>query len=122
MRARHRLFHVDGFSSAGSAHGVLGVRAGRSGHVDGVYLRMVDQIVGVRVGVRNAVSFGVAACLIAIAPHNGYYLRVFNPLQGGSTLHFGDIATAYNPPPHLFHRASSSHYTAWRTTCINPSP
>ena len=76
---------------------------GRRGHVDGVHLRVLDQLVGIVVPTRYVVSSSVVSSQISVSPHHRNQLGSFRQPEAGPLLR-----SVTFPTPMIPHRTRST--------------
>ena len=59
IACRQRFLHIDGFSSLHGHDGVSGMAGRRSGHIDGIHVRIIDQLLGISIPLTDAVLDGI---------------------------------------------------------------
>ena len=79
------------------------MRAGRRRDVDGVDVRIGDQLLGRAVDPRDAVAPRVVLGLGPVAPHDGGERRAVSLLKARAALDFGDVAAPDDAPSHVIH-------------------
>src|SRR4030095_6334507 len=90
-------------------------------NIDGVDLRIVDQLIGIVIPARNTVSSSVVGGKLAISTHDGNEFRSLSLLKTGSALAFSDIPNADNPPPHPLHGRQRRRTGSAETMATSPS-
>lgn len=96
--AGHGFFDIGGFAGGANLEGVLEVKAGRSGNVDGVNFGVADEGFGVVIPFGNTVAAGVVRGEGGVATHDGDELGAGGFLEAGTAFDFGNVAATENAP------------------------
>ena len=121
MVERHRLLDEARLAGGGHAEREIAVARGGGGDVDGVDVRVRDQIVRPVVRPRHTVAPRVVARLLPVAAHHRDQRGSFGLLKPGAALDFGDITAPDDAPAnraHMWTRYASSFLTTSPFTSV----
>ena len=79
------------------------MRVRRGCHIDGVDVRIVNQLVGIVIPTRNAVSSGVVSGEAAASTHHRHQLRALRPLKARPALAFSYLPDTDDSPSDPLH-------------------
>ena len=94
-----RLLDIDGFAGLHGHNGVSGVTRWRSSHINGVHVRIIDQLLRISVPFSDAVLDGIGTRTLLRTAHHSLDARALDLAESRSTLTFGYLTATYKTPP-----------------------
>ena len=73
------------------------------GYIDGIYIRIVDELLGISIPLANMMTLGIGTGLVLVAAHHRLDMRALHDVESGTRLFLRHLATTYESPTDLFH-------------------
>ena len=73
------------------------------GNIDGVDIRVVDELLGIGIPLADMMTLGIGARLVLVAAHHSLDMRSLHNVESGAGLLLCHLATTYESPTDLFH-------------------
>ena len=97
------LFYINRLACTHCHDGKGGMRRWRRSDIDGIYIRVIYQFLGIRIPFTDMMTLSITTSLVLATAHHCHNLRTFHLIEGRSALLFGYFSAADKSPIDLFH-------------------
>src|SRR5258705_1569807 len=100
----HSFSRVWGLARQYSSYCIFFVGGWRGGDVNGIDLRIIDQICSISKPFRYMMTTSIVLCFLAVPPHHSDNGTLLNLITCRTAFNFCDISAANDIPVYLFHK------------------
>lgn len=101
IAAGQGFLHIDRFAGLHSHDGIGGMGGRRGCNIDGIHIRVADELLGIGVPTGNLVPLGIRRGFLLAAAHHRLYTRTRDKIKRRTALLFGHFTTSDEAPTYL---------------------